>query len=530
MGLNSFGLNAENAGTPATFTYANISRHQSSPPSASFGQSSRKRSTPPTPTLPPLADGCSCGSANTQGGAPLSTGHPSTRRYHGQRAGRRRPLRTLRREVTKREVDAVSTAEDHRVHPEGPAQQLGRPGGQLRPDHVISRPSADWIGRSEGAHVTFDLVEAGTDVSTRRTHPVRHHVHQWVWRPDAKVPPAGRVGHRRPAARWTPPPGGPQGLRHRAAGCGPTADPAGAVRGQPVNGQHIQDLGLRLRKLRHRRDRGRARAGPARLGLSREELRPAESSARFVRRTTSWTTHGTSGPPAVDSHDDEILPEDGCRSPRRSPRSSPGWSSRATGAAPSRTPSCRASVHCPGEVPVPDDQVPVVLPEVARRRPDARASPLAAAEGLGQRRLPVVRRTGQRRQRHHGHLRRLVLVLPAVLSPHATTPRRWTPTPHGGRVPTSTSAAWSTRCAPAVRAFLHHGPERHGLVGVPRAPFSRPGSEPAPVINEGPSVEVRQGQRRWIGGGLELSAFGVDAVRLTLVFAGPPRTTSTGRV
>ena len=53
-------------------------------------------------------------------------------------------------------------------------------------------------------------------------------------------------------------------------------------------------------------------------------------------------------------------------------------------------------IHCDacGEVPVPEDQLPVELPDLrgADLKPKG-VSPLAAADGLGQRRLPAVRRT-----------------------------------------------------------------------------------------------------------------------------------------
>ena len=75
-------------------------------------------------------------------------------------------------------------------------------------------------------------------------------------------------------------------------------------------------------------------------------------------------------------------------------------------------------VHCPacGEVPVPDDQLPVRLPDRSGAGP--------AAEGrlaAGRRRrdwvdvdCPRCGGAGAARHRHDGHLRRLVLVLPAL--------------------------------------------------------------------------------------------------------------------
>ena len=72
-------------------------------------------------------------------------------------------------------------------------------------------------------------------------------------------------------------------------------------------------------------------------------------------------------------------------------------------------------VHCEscGAVPVPDDELPVLLPEVEDYVPKGR-SPLAAAEEWVSVDVPAVRRAGAARDRHDGHLRRLVLVLPAL--------------------------------------------------------------------------------------------------------------------
>ena len=66
---------------------------------------------------------------------------------------------------------------------------------------------------------------------------------------------------------------------------------------------------------------------------------------------------------------------------------------------------------------------------------------------LGQHHLPVVRWSGQARHRHDGHLRRLVVVLPALRARRTTPSVRTTPRPPtGGCRRRTTSAAPSTRC------------------------------------------------------------------------------------
>ena len=69
-------------------------------------------------------------------------------------------------------------------------------------------------------------------------------------------------------------------------------------------------------------------------------------------------------------------------------------------------------LYCPkdGIVPVPDDQLPVLLPDqIEITQQDG--SPLSRVPSFRQCDLSQVRRAGPARDRHHGHLRRLVLVL-----------------------------------------------------------------------------------------------------------------------
>ena len=74
-------------------------------------------------------------------------------------------------------------------------------------------------------------------------------------------------------------------------------------------------------------------------------------------------------------------------------------------------------VYCPtdGIVPVPEDQLPVLLPEdVEFQGPSGEAQPAGHERELRQHDLPEVRRPGAARDGHHGHLHGLVLVLPAL--------------------------------------------------------------------------------------------------------------------
>ena len=105
-------------------------------------------------------------------------------------------------------------------------------------------------------------------------------------------------------------------------------------------------------------------------------------------------------------------------------------------------------VYCKsdGIVPVPEDQLPVLLPDMKDYQPSGTGrSPLANVARVRQHHLPEMRRSGRARDRHARRLRLLVVVLPALrlaaLRPRAVRARDGATT---GCRSISTSAAPST--------------------------------------------------------------------------------------
>ena len=152
-------------------------------------------------------------------------------------------------------------------------------------------------------------------------------------------------------------------------------------------------------------------------------------------------------------------------------------------------------IHCErcGLVPVPVDQLPVELPDVRDYAPKGR-SPLAAAEDWVNVDCPSCGGAGAPRDGHDGHLRRLLLVLPALLRRAqrrgAVGPGRARPLDAGRPVHRRRRARDP---APDVRPLLRQGAGGHG-------PARLPGAVPAPVHpghdhpRRGEDVQV-QGQR-----------------------------------
>ena len=153
-------------------------------------------------------------------------------------------------------------------------------------------------------------------------------------------------------------------------------------------------------------------------------------------------------------------------------------------------------VYCEsdGIVAVPDDQLPVELPDVEDYAPKGQ-SPLAAVDDWVNTDVPEVRRPSPARDRHDGHLRRLVVVLPALPRPaqHLAAVR-----PRGrGLLDAGRQLHRRGRArdpAPDVRALLHQGARGHGdarRAGAVRPPV-HPGDD-----HDGRGEDVLvQGQHR----------------------------------
>ncbi len=179
-------------------------------------------------------------------------------------------------------------------------------------------------------------------------------------------------------------------------------------------------------------------------------------------------------------------------------------------------------VHCPGcgEVPVPEDQLPVVLPELRGADLTPRGvSPLAAAEAWVNVDCPTCGGPAKRDSDTMDTFVDSSWYFLRYCSPHETD----------RAFDTDLVNAWGpcdVYIGGVEHAVLHLLYARFftmvlndmGLVGF-REPFSAQLNQ-GTVINEGAKMSKSKGNGVRLGE--QLTAFGVDAVRLTLVFAGPP--------
>ena len=326
-------------------------------------------------------------------------------------------------------------------------------------------------------------------------HAPRHAVRRDVHGRGRRRAAGRRAGRRRaaPGAGGLPRRGA-QGLRHRPAGHRPAQDRRrpGRHRDQPGHRRADPGVGLRLRagRLRHRRDHGRAGPRPARPGL-RQRDRPAGAHGRRHRRRR---------PGGERRRDDRRRHLRQLRPAGRAERQAEGVrrDHRAAGGRRPRRrhgqlPAARLAAVAPALLGRADPDHPLPgrrrgrrargpaarrAARAARRRPEAQGH-LAAGRGdrVGRGQLPDLRRTGAARHRHDGHLRRLVVVLPALPVPARRHPGL-RPRAGQGLGPDRPlhRRRRARRAAPAVRAVLHQGAARHGpdrlgraVLGVPVA-------------------------------------------------------------
>ena len=258
-----------------------------------------------------------------------------------------------------------------------------------------------------------------------------------------------------------------------------------------------------------RRDHGRAGAGPAGLGL-RQGVRPADrenrcaagglgrrgvhrrrpgdqlrqrrgQSRRLGRRRGQGPDHRLAGRQGPGSGRDDL----------------PAARLAALAAAvlglpdPDR-PLSRSTARCPS----PTTSCRCVLPDLRGARTSSRrASRPLPRRPTGSTRPARSAAARPARHRHDGHVRRLVVVLPALLLAgvrgRAVRPR--------GRTPVDAGRPVRRRCrardpAPALRPVLHQGAARHGLPSA--SPSRSAAAQPGPGHQPGQGDEQVAGQRR----------------------------------
>ena len=157
------------------------------------------------------------------------------------------------------------------------------------PERVLTL-QRNWIGRSEGAHVDFEVATDGGEARTVSVYTTRPDTlfgaTFMVVAADAKLAAEIVSDEQRPAYEdYLTETRKSSDIDRMSTERPKTGVFLGAYAVNPVNGETRAGLRRRLRagRLRHRRDHGRAGPGPARLGL-REGLRPADRAHRAAAR------------------------------------------------------------------------------------------------------------------------------------------------------------------------------------------------------------------------------------------------------
>ena len=335
-----------------------------------------------------------------------------------------------RHEITPVEQRALEQwfLQDHRLRRRAAARHRQKLEGGW-PERVLTM-QRNWIGRSEGAEVDFKLE------GDRRADPRLHHAHRHHLRRHLRDPRAGASAGRATAATSRASAQAKHMIDARAQKGPGDIEKEGFFTGHyainPFSGEKVPDLDRQLRAdgLRHRRDHGRPGARRARLRVLQDStalpIRPgdpargwrysdADPKAAVHATTASWRTPAST--PA-------------CRAKRRAAAWLPTPRAEGFGKAAITYPHQGLGHLAPALLGHADSGDP--LPEV-RHRAGAREgsaggaaaamckitgkgrSPLANVPEFMNVKCPAVRRRRPARERHHGHVRRFVLVFLSLL-------------------------------------------------------------------------------------------------------------------
>ena len=341
------------------------------------------------------------------------------------------------------------------------------------PERVLTL-QRNWIGRSEGAHVDFDVAtDGGGDARrSRSTRPGRTRCsarRSWWSPPTRSWPPRSSRDEQRAAYEdYLTETRKSSDIDRMATDRPKTGVFLGAYAVNPVNGESVPvwasdyvlaDYGT-----------GAIMAVP---GQDQRDWDFAKAYdlpiVRTVQPPEGWEGDGVRRPRAGDQ-----LGQRRGLAGRPADRRGQARDHRLPGGAGDRSrrgqlPAARLAAVAPAVLGLPDPGDPLPGRRRGRRpggpaarrtagaegcRPEAEGR-LAAGRGrgLGQRRVPEVRGPGEARLRHDGHLRRLRVVLPALLLAARRHPGlRPGPGARSGCRPSSTSAASSTRCCTCCTA------------------------------------------------------------------------------